>query len=469
MPGLRRLSIRWRITIGSVLIAAILLSGAVLVFRLQVATIITGTTKTLLMHDADPYRVQIQSTPDEAIDTPSRGQIVAVVDPSSSVKESNLPHSLRQKLDRLLALPSGSPHTVTGGDDRYRVLKQTVPTTGGDWFVVTARNEESGELLLSRLTGAMIVGAIILVLAFGIASWLLTGASLRPVTRMRRQAAALVARGSTEPLPLGPASDELSALATTLNEFIAEVQRSVSRERLAVEGERNAVDRERQLVSDASHELRTPLAILRTQLELAHLSSGDASALEAQIVMAERSVARLSSIATGLLELSQLEQASAPARHSPFGELEVELVAAIDRARLLAAAKAVTVDYEVEGAHPSHSYAIDAVGFGRLLGNLTSNAIRAVSDDGRVTVSLRQDDAQVLLTVADSGPGMPASFLPIAFDRFTRPDDSRASHDGGSGLGLAIVHAAVSAAGGTVALENTDGGFVVRVVLPAVR
>jgi signal transduction histidine kinase len=468
MLGLRRLSIRWRITIGSVLIAAILLAGAVVVFRVQVATIITGTTKTLLMHDADPYRVQIQSTPDEAIDTPSRGQIVAVVDPAGTVQESNLPRSLRQKLGQILALPTGSPRTVAGGDDSYRVLKQTVPTTAGDWYVVTARNEESGALLLSRLTSAMIVGAIILVLAFGVASWLLTGASLRPVTRMRRQAAALVARGSTEPLPLGPASDEISALATTLNEFIGEVQRSVSRERQAVEGERNAVDRERQLVSDASHELRTPLAILRTQLELAHLSSGDASALEEQIGMAERSVARLSSIATGLLELSQLEQASSPARHSSWGELEVELVAAVDRARLLAAAKAVTVDYEVEGGHPQLSYGIDPVGFGRLLGNVTSNAIRAVSDDGRVTVSLRQDAAQLVLTVSDSGPGMPAAFLPIAFDRFTRPDDSRASHDGGSGLGLAIVHATVTAAGGTVALENTDGGFVVTVVLPVV-
>ena len=72
------------------------------------------------------------------------------------------------------------------------------------------------------------------------------------------------------------------------------------------------------------------------------------------------------------------------------------------------------------------------------------------------------------LTVSDDGPGVPPDFIPLAFDRFTRPDESRSSHDGGSGLGLAIVHAIVTAARGTVTLENrASGGLRVTVTLPA--
>ena len=85
-----------------------------------------------------------------------------------------------------------------------------------------------------------------------------------------------------------------------------------------------------------------------------------------------------------------------------------------------------------------------------------------------VRIALRHSDSELLLTVVDSGPGMPESFLPVAFDRFSRPDAARAAHDGGSGLGLAIVRAIVQAARGSVTLSNADG-FTVTVSLPARR
>ena len=191
--------------------------------------------------------------------------------------------------------------------------------------------------------------------------------------RMRRQAQMLVAQGSTEPLPLGPARDELSALATTLNEFIADI--------------RGAVDRERQLVSDASHELRTPIAILSGQLELAHLSSGDAAALEAEISAAQASVARLSALATGLLELSRFEQPATGGERTTSGwsELGVELAASVDQARMLAAATGVTIDYDIEATDTADRYRIDPGSLGRLVSNLASNAVAAVGRVGRVT------------------------------------------------------------------------------------
>ncbi|HEY0259693.1 MAG TPA: HAMP domain-containing sensor histidine kinase [Lacisediminihabitans sp.] len=460
MMRLRRLSIRWRITLGTLGIAAVLSAAAVVVFRAQVDHILSSTTSTLLSHDAAPYVAEILASPSDPIEEPGRGQLVAVVDPQRSVVETSLPRSLRWRTGELLALGDGV-HSVVGGDDVYRVLKETVMTDAGEWDILTARNQDSSILSLRRITQALVWSAVVLVAGFGTASWLLTGAALRPVTRMRRQAEALVAERSTEPLPLGEATDELSDLARTLNEFIDQLRQSV--------------DRERQLVSDASHELRTPLAILMTQLELAHLSSGDAAALEAEIDAAQSSVARLSAIATGLLELSQIE-ARPPESGSTGSELSAELVAAVDRARMLAVARDITVDFDIIGEPGDASYLIAAGNFGRLVDNLTTNAIAALGEAGTVRIVLRHSAEDLLLTVVDSGPGMPEDFLPVAFDRFSRPDEARANHAAGSGLGLAIVHAMVTAAGGRVDLANAAGldaagitaaGLTVEVRLPA--
>jgi signal transduction histidine kinase len=450
--ALRRLSIRWRITLGSLLIAAVLAGLAVVAFRVQVESIIAGTTKTLLTHDADPFLTEITAHPTTTFDTPASGQLIAIVRPGGTIVESNLPKALKNRIDSLLN-QGKAVASVVAGDDTYLVLNQTVSTSAGDWHVLSARNQDSSTLLLDRITQALIIVGILLVSGFGVASWLLTSAALRPVSRMRKQAEALVAQGSTEPLPIGPATDELSALARTLNEFISEVRQSV--------------DRERQLVSDASHELRTPLAILMTQLELAHLSSGDAQALEAEITAAQHSVARLSALATGLLQLSQIE-AKTPEGVSTWDELAAEVAASVDRARLIAAAKSVTVDFDVAGEPTDAFYRIAVGNFGRILGNLTSNAITAVPNGGSVRIALRHAQSNLILTVVDSGPGMPDDFLPVAFGRFSRPDAARAKRDGGSGLGLAIVHAIVTAAHGETTLAN-GAGFTVTVSLPTIR
>ena len=451
MKLLRRVTIKWRITIGSLLVAMVLSSIAVVIFRAQVEHILTTTTTTLLHNDAAPYITGLTVSGSLSVDRPGRGQLVAVTDPAGTLVLSSMPKGLENRLAEIAKLPGGAT-TIVQEDDSYRVYHATVITNEGAWTVVTARNQDSSILSLDRITQALIVSALVIVLGFGIASWLLTSAALRPVTRMRKQAEALVAQGSTEPLPIGSATDELSALATTLNVFISDVRQSV--------------DRERQRVSDASHELRTPLAILMAQLELAHLSRGDATALEAQIVTAQHSVARLSGLATGLLELSQLDSSS-PDIQSSWAELAAELAASVDRARMLAVATHVTIDFDVAGDPTPATYLIAVENFGRVVNNLTSNAITALPDGGSVRLALRHSNSELLLTVVDSGAGMPENFLPVAFDRFSRPDIARTANNGGSGLGLAIVHSIVHAAHGRVTLSNADG-FTVMVSFPAV-
>lgn len=451
MRALSRVSIRWRITLGSLLIAAVFFGATGTVFRFQVESILHRTATTLLSNDAEQFETSLVSSGGTSVDQPGRGQLVGVVDPSGKLKVNTLPHLLSDRLNTLVKIDS-IVRTINTKDDSYLVRNETVKTPAGDWQVVTARNQETFTILLDQLTIALLVAVALLLVGFGAASWLLTGAALRPVTRMRKQAEVLSSHDSTEPLAVGPAQDELAALATTLNEFILQLRLSA--------------ERERQMVSDASHELRTPIAILKTQLELAHLARGDAAALEAEITAAEHSVERLSNLANGLLELSQVQSAGSDAMSS-FAVLAAELANSVDRARLLAASTSVTVDFDIADAVEPLDYALAAENFGRLVGNLTANAITALDGAGSVHIGLWQADGALTLTVSDSGPGIPPEFIPVAFDRFSRPDESRGTRAGGGGLGLAIVKAIVTSAHGMVTLENqASGGMRATVVLP---
>jgi two-component system, OmpR family, sensor kinase len=450
---LARLTIRWRIALGSLLIAALFFGAAGITFRIQVDSILNRVATTLLSNDAEQFESAILGSNGDSVDQPGRGQLVAVTDPAGKIKVNTLPVTLAVRMSTLRNY-NDSVHTIATSDETYLVRNETVATASGTWHVITARSQETFTLLLDQLTVALWVAAVILVMGFGGASWLLTAAALRPVTRMRKHAKELSARGSTEPLVVGVARDELSALAITLNEFILQL--------------RHASERERQMVSDASHELRTPIAVLKTQLELAHLAAGDAVALEAEIAAAERSVERLAGLANGLLELSQVQAETSDAS-STIGDLADELARAVDHARLLAAARDITVDFDLDDAIDSGRFAISPGNFGRMVSNLTDNAIKALPGSGWVRLDLRRAGTALTLTVSDNGPGVPAEFIPIAFDRFSRPDESRNANDGGSGLGLAIVHAIVVGARGTVRLENRgSGGLRVTVTVPEI-
>jgi signal transduction histidine kinase len=103
----------------------------------------------------------------------------------------------------------------------------------------------------------------------------------------------------------------------------------------------------------------------------------------------------------------------------------------------------------------------------RLLVNLLSNAVRHTPSTGEVRVSARIEDRGVVLTVSDTGEGIPPEHLPHVCERFYRVDAARARADGGTGLGLAICETIVNAHGGTMTVESEGGvGTTVSVRLP---
>lgn len=507
---LRRLSITARITIGSLIVATLFGLVAVEVVRLGVASILHNATVTLLDNDVAAPAAALGSNPSGPFDLPGGGQELAIVDASGAVLASTLPQSMEDDIGHLLRLGDQAT-SVRVGDEEYLVLVREVTTPNGVMHVVAARNNETTDLILDRLTGALLVGAGVLVVGFGAASWLLTRAALRPVSRMREQAERIADVQSTGLLTVNPARDELAELAGTLNELIRRLRASA--------------ERERQMVSDASHELRTPLAVLRGQLELAELDAGDSDALLADIRSSRRTALRLGQLANNLLELSRIE-AGPRSGLTDWRTLTDELADAIDRARLLAASPeadtppiSIDFDYNPRKTPPGDTLVgLSPTDFGRILDNLIGNAITAIAADAAgsdaedgaegagdtgdgsdddaavdgeraqgdrgddasgeslaaehrdatVTAELAATESEVILTVTDSGPGMPPEFIPVALDRFTRADGARTAHSGG-GLGLAIVGALAESAGGSVVLANAvGGGLVVTVILPLV-
>lgn len=449
---LRRLTIRARITIGSVLVAAVIFAIAMMAAHAQVVSILLAADAALARADLDSYAIEVVANPSGLVDDSGKGLLVSIRDPSGQVKLDTLPHDIR----RFVEHRAGRNEKFSSGEDgtSFVVVGRLVKTATGEWSLWAARSTASSLLAMQSLDVAFILGGIVLLVAFGFASWLLASAALGPVRRMRQRAESL-GMDSTSVLPVAQAKDELSELATTLNAFLGRVRASSAREK--------------QVVSDAAHELRTPLSALKTQLELAHDDFDDAAALAAQVIAAERSVDRLSSLATNLLELSRLDAQAVPVLPSFAEDLVSELMGSIDRARLIGLANDAEVGFTVSLVSPVDArarFAISAENFARLADNLLANSVAVISPGGSVDADLTEEPGKIVLRVTDSGPGMDETFLPHAFDRFSRPDDSRTASTGGSGLGLALVRAIATAANGTVRLQNTGSGLLATVSIP---
>ncbi|MGN6503059.1 MAG: sensor histidine kinase [Pseudolysinimonas sp.] len=446
----RRPGIRARIAGGSFAIAALISVVAGILINAQVERIVREGTEAILRSDGAPYTIAIVNEPGDTFDVPGPAQLVAVINPTGVSDLDTLPAGVLARID--LESDAGATQEVDVAAGRYLVRVESVDGQGGEWFVVSARRADEQDTVLGQMRTLLIGGLTVITLGVTLASWLLTSASLGPVRRIRRTAQRIMRSPSAELLPVGPSDDEIARLAVTLNELITDL--------------RAAAERERQLVSDASHELRTPLAILRTRLELARSNPGSVDSLIADVESAERSAQRLTRLVESLLQLSQIEAGSTDGR-STGEELAEEVRDAAGRAEFRATGEQVEVTIDLDVADTTR-YPIRAEDFGRIVDNLTGNALRATGGSGILRIVFAADRASAALVIIDTGGGMDADFVTRARDRFSRADAARTSGDG-VGLGLAIVAAIVERADGSLHLDNRPGdGLTVRIELPAV-
>lgn len=305
---------------------------------------------------------------------------------------------------------------VAGVDDPVRLLAVPLELRGERVVVVVGSTLGDRNEALHRLVLALAVGGPAALLLSTWAGWLVAGLALRPVERLRREAAAITVSDLERRLDVPATRDELARLAETLNDLLSRLE--------------SAVAKEHRFVDEASHELRTPLAVLKGELELALSRPRTAEELEATLRSVAAETDRVIRLAEDLLVLARTSGGRVPLRREQ-----------VDLANLLGAFPGAEVT-------AGGTACVDPVRVRQAVLDLVDNARR----HGAVRVQAWHEDGAALVRVEDDGPGFAAHVLPRAFEAFVHGDE------GGSGLGLALVRAVAEAHGGTATAENLPGG-----------
>ena len=215
----------------------------------------------------------------------------------------------------------------------------------------------------------------------------------------------------------------------------------------------------RRFVSDASHELKTPLAAIRLLTDsILQTENIDRETTREFVADIGSEAERLTRITEDLLRLTRLDSDLLDAPETV--EVTPVLEQVMRMMSLVAQEKGVDLTYEAAEGCAVRSTRDELY---QVIYNLTDNALK-YSAGAAVQVSLRKCGGQVVLTVADRGPGIPEEDLPRIFERFYRVDKARSRAAGGTGLGLSIVSDTVRRQGGTVEAANRPGGGAVFTV-----
>ena len=243
-----------------------------------------------------------------------------------------------------------------------------------------------------------------------------------------------------------PGRDEIAQLAQEFNSLTDRLQTTETLRR--------------RFVSDASHELKTPLAAIRLLTDsILQTDQMDMETVRDFVTDIGSEAERLSCITEDLLRLTRLDSDLLDAPETV--EVAPVLEQVMRMMSLLAQEKGTELTYRMEencrvSATKGEVY--------QVIYNLTDNAVKYSGKNGKVRVELRHEDHDVVLTVADNGPGIPEEDLPRVFERFYRVDKARSRAAGGTGLGLSIVQDTVKKRGGTVSAANRPNGGAVFTV-----
>ncbi|MBA8928522.1 two-component system OmpR family sensor kinase [Kutzneria viridogrisea] len=375
---------------------------------------------------------------------------------------------------------SGCGVPLTGAAQRKLVTVQvdghghTTDLPGlGDYRFVTAQSPDGQVQLigvplrevqdtLANVAIVMTVVAVLGLVATGLGGALIVGVALRPLRRVAatatRVAELRLDRGEVALSERVPGTDrrtEVGQVGTALNRLLGHVADALA-------ARHESETRVRQFVADASHELRTPLAAIRGYAELAarHRESVPPDVSHAMSRIQSES-ARMTTLVEDLLLLARLDSGR------PLSTAEVDL------SRLL-----VDAVSDAHVASPDHTWRLevpaepvtvtgDQAALHQVVANLLGNARTHTPPGSTVTAGIARTGGEVVITVADDGPGIPEPLQAEVFERFARGDTSRSRTAGSTGLGLAIVSAIVSAHHGTVSVDSEPGRTVFTVRLTA--
>jgi two-component system sensor histidine kinase QseC len=311
------------------------------------------------------------------------------------------------------------------------------------WNLVIAQANLDTQWMAVAVAKSLVPDLLIAyVLAFPVL-WMAVSRGLLPLREMSRR---IATRGSDDLSAIGllPKYGEMKPLQLALDGLFEKL--------------RNKIARETAFVQEAAHELRTPMAVVSAQAHVLVLAQDDAGRLAAEQHL-DRALARASHLIGQLLQLAHLEGE----RGLDMVETDVAQEVRAELALWAPSARLRQIDLSLQAPDALWGL-LERETFKSILHNLVGNAIRYVEPGDKVVVSLARHAGHLLLTVADSGPGIPPGQRDLVFERFHRGADHSAP---GAGLGLAIVKQACVRLDGSVqvsqGLDNKGCEFVVRI------
>lgn len=479
------LSIRWKVALGTLLALTLGLATAgwlalrsIEKLELAHAEEKLAARTGLAVLTLQPFLAQPGTTPDRLqslaheLSRHAASRVTVIDGRGRVLADSDVPDDAVSNIENHAARPEVAQALSTGrGTDLRRS-----GTTGQRLFYLAQRVSLPGErgvhvvrlaMPLTDLENRISEMQRALGVAFGVAflvsvtlSLLIARGLTRPLSDMAAVARQL-AGGALGQRIQTRSGDEVGVLAATLNQMADQMDRDIT-------ALRRLEQVRKDFVANVSHELRTPLTSIKGYVE-ALLDGAKDNPEEAerflQIILNQSD--RLNLILEDLLQLSQIESGLVQFKRDP-----VHLGALVERTlpliRQAADKKRQTLTVALPPDLPP--VAGDEDRLVQVLTNLLDNAVKYTPEGGAIHVSGKRssDPAQVELSVADTGIGIPEADRPRVFERFYRVDKARSRELGGTGLGLSIVKHIVEGHGGRVWVEgNQPGGsrFVLR--LPA--
>jgi two-component system OmpR family sensor kinase len=457
---LRRLSLRTRLVLGLLVLAAVgLIAADIATYTSQESFLFDQTDKTLQQEHQFAERGPSQDgrgpglPPGVYVEgrSLSTGRILFHDQGHFPASKAASPPRLPEEI-RLNPPTAGEPDRVVyftapakNGRDRYRVRASIEVQNPGQLLIVATSLHDLDATLHRLFLIELFVTLAVLAALVALALWVVR-VGLRPLVAIERTAGAIAGGDLSRRVERAEPRTEVGRLGLALNAMLGRIEESDQRLR--------------RFVADASHELRTPLAAVRAYAELFRRgAAARPDDLERAMSGISRESERMSLLVEDLLLLARLDEGR-PLEREPI-DLQDVVGEAVETARTVEPRRPIEFD-----AEPAVVLG-DRDRLRQLVDNLLSNVRSHTPPNAAVRVRVARNGTHAVLEVEDSGPGMSEEDVEQVFERFHRGDPSRSRASGGVGLGLSIVAAVAEAHGGSASARSMAGkGSTFVVTLP---
>lgn len=477
-------SVRARLTLWYTGVLALVLAGFAITAYFFLASLTLSRADASLLESADAFAATLVAeqsdgaSPDDAAreavrEFRFRDRRFIVLDSDAQIvaasSEATSPHhhgdgrdkrdpltspNIRNSLVAAAARKDRAFLMLTGGeeDEGVRAFVSQVRVGDRAYTVVVTLSLHEQEETLEAVRRVFYVAVPVALLIASAGGYFLARKSLAPIVAMSDAAERIGAANLSQRLPVANGRDELGKLAEVFNNLLARLH--------------DSFEQQRRFMADASHELRTPVAIVRGEAEVA-LSQDERTPedLRESLSIVHDEGRRLTRIVEDLFTLARADAGQHALVQLDFylDELACEVVRSV---RTLAAQRKVFINCDAPTEMLFHG---DELLLRRMLTNLLDNALKHTPAEGMVNVTCARQDDEYVITVSDTGCGIPEESQAHIFERFYRADTARGraftdsalekdnTHSAnGAGLGLSIARWVAEAHGGTLMLRRSD-------------